>query len=136
MRGLEIVPVVLEPGTALVAEPVLAIAPAAVPALGIVPVAAELETDLVAELQAIVLGAAGLELVQVAAELAPGPVVVPEGTKSATVAHRRVLVAVIAAEALVVAAQTMRVPAVPEAVGAWAGAVTAAAAAGIAVAVE
>ena len=71
-----------------------------------------------------------------AAELAPGRVVVPVGIKSATVAHRRVLVAAVTAEeGLKVAAEITREPVVPEAVVAWVAAVTAVAVEAIAVAV-
>jgi hypothetical protein len=133
-----------ELGIAPVAEPEIVLAAEVVPeivlAAEVVPEivqAAEvvLETVLAAEvvLETVLVAELVLEIVLPVGEQEPVLVVVALRTKLVTVAHRRVLVAVIAEEDLAGVAETTLEPAVPEEVVAWAAAVTAVAAEGIAV---
>jgi hypothetical protein len=114
----------LEPAIAPVLALALVLAQVGEPVLAIVQAGVALELDLVkAELEHG-LGVAGLELVLAVAELAQGhPPVQPAvalTTKSVTVAHRRDLVPLLAAEDLAaVAAEITREPVATEAAIAW-----------------
>jgi hypothetical protein len=128
----------LEPAIAQVLDLALVLAQVGEPVLAIVQAGVALELDLVkAELEHG-LGVAGLELVLAVAELAQGhPPVQPAvalTTKSVTVAHRRGLVPLLAAEDLGVAAvETTRGPAAIEAATAWEAADIAVVVAGVVV---
>jgi hypothetical protein len=113
----------LEPAIAQVLDLALVLAQVGEPVLAIVQAGVALELDLVkAELEHG-LGVAGLELVPVAVLAQGHPPVQPAvalTTKSVTVAHRRDLVPLLAAEDLGVAAvETTRGPAAIEAATAW-----------------
>jgi hypothetical protein len=147
LAALVIDPAAVRAESQVVAE--LEIAPVVV-GLAHAPVVAELAHGLaVAELEhdpvegALAHDQAAVERVRVRVEAVLEPsllraqvAVVALRTKLVTEARRRDLVRLIAAVALAVAAETTRVPAATGAVIAWAVAVTAAAGAGIVVAVE